>query len=132
MFSKPLVAILLLIGSNIFMTYAWYYHVKQKQWPLLTAILASWAIAGLEYCMQVPANRMGHVNFGGPFSAPQLKIIQEGITLTVFAVFSITVLNERIKMTDLIAFGLIFGGVAVSTLGPTLMPWLNGAAEAAK
>ena len=127
MLPKWLLAVLLLIGSNVFMTYAWYYHVKAKQWPLFTAIGVSWIIAGFEYCLQVPANRIGHANFGGPFTAPQLKIIQEGITLTVFAVFSLMVLNEKLKNTDVIAFVLIFGGVAVATLGPTLLPWINGA-----
>ena len=103
-----LLPIALLVGSNIFMTYAWYYHVKQKSWPLLTAILISWLIAGVEYCLQVPANRLGHVSFGGPFTAPQLKVMQEAITLTVFAVFSLAVLNERLRTTDILAFVLIF------------------------
>jgi uncharacterized protein len=128
MVPRWILAVLLLIGANVFMTYAWYYHIKQRQWALWTAILVSWLIAGIEYCMQVPANRLGHVSFGGPFSAPQLKIIQEAITLLVFVLFSATVLNERLKVTDVIAFVLIFAGVAFSTLGPTLLPWLNGAA----
>jgi uncharacterized protein (DUF486 family) len=127
MIPKWLAAVLLLVGSNVFMTYAWYYHVKAKTWPLLTAIVVSWLIAGVEYCLQVPANRIGHVNFGGPFTAPQLKVIQEAVTLTVFAVFSLAVLQERPRGTDIAAFVLIFAGVVVSTMGPTLMPWLNGA-----
>jgi uncharacterized protein (DUF486 family) len=127
MIPKWLIAVLLLVGSNVFMTYAWYYHVKAKTWPLVTAIVVSWLIAGVEYCLQVPANRMGHVNFGGPFTAPQLKIIQEAITLVVFAVFSLAVLHERLRTTDIVAFVLIFAGVLVSTMGPAWMPWLNGA-----
>ncbi len=108
--------VLLLIGSNVFMTFAWYYHLK-KDWTVMVAIAASWAIALFEYCLQVPANRIGHVSHGGPFTAAQLKIMQEGITLTVFAVFSIVVLGEKLRWTDTVAFGLIFAGVAVGMLG---------------
>ena len=111
-----LTTVLLLAASNVFMTFAWYYHLK-KPWPLAAAILASWGIALLEYCLQVPANRVGHIYHGGPFTAPQLKIIQEGITLTVFAVFSIAVLHERLRWTDVVSFALIFAGVAVGMLG---------------
>lgn len=109
--------VLLLIGSNVFMTFAWYYHLKKHGWTIAVAIAASWGIALFEYCMQVPANRMGHVSNGGPFTAPQLKILQEGITLTVFAVFSILVLHEKLRWTDVASFGLIFAGVAVGMLG---------------
>lgn len=112
-----LTTVLLLIGSNIFMTFAWYYHLKKESWTLLAAIGASWGIALFEYCLQVPANRVGHVSQGGPFTAPQLKIIQEGITLTVFAVFSIFVLHEKLRWTDMASFALIFAGVAVGMLG---------------
>jgi uncharacterized protein len=110
----------LLILSNVFMTFAWYYHVKQKAWPLLTAIGISWLIALPEYCLQVPANRMGHIEHGGAFSLPQLKVIQEAITLGVFLVFTIVVANEKPRGTDLAAFGLIFAAVAVSMWGRTL------------
>ena len=109
--------ILLLIGSNSFMTFAWYYHVKQKAWPLLVVIGVSWLIALPEYCLQVPANRAGHVAFGGPMSAPQLKVIQEAITLVVFSVFTILILKEKPRWNDALAFGLVFAGVAVSVLG---------------
>src|SRR5215468_5510960 len=95
--------VLLLIGSNSFMTFAWYYHVKRKAWPLLMAIGVSWLIALPEYCLQVPANRAGHVDHGGPFTLPQLKIIQEAVTLGVFTVFTVFVANERPRMNDLIA-----------------------------
>jgi uncharacterized protein len=109
--------VILLLLSNVFMTFAWYFHLKQKSWTIITAIAISWLIALPEYILQVPANRMGHVSQGGPFTAPQLKIIQEGITLTVFAVFSLIVLKERLRWTDIAAFVLIFSGVAVAMLG---------------
>jgi uncharacterized protein len=110
--------VLLLILSNIFMTFAWYYHLSKKEaWPLLLAISLSWMIALPEYMLQVPANRLGHHNFGGPFSAPQLKVIQEAITLAVFIIFTILVLKERPRMQDGIAFLLIFAAVAVAMSG---------------
>ena len=80
--------VILLLISNIFMTIAWYGHLKYKQWPLFTVIVISWLIAFFEYCFQVPANRIGH----GQFTAAQLKTIQEDILLTVFSVFSIVYL----------------------------------------
>lgn len=86
--------ILLLIGSNIFMTLAWYGHLKLQQqhisdnWPLIGVIAFSWAIAFFEYCMMVPANRLGFVGNGGPFSLVQLKVIQEVISLIIFAVIA--------------------------------------------
>ncbi|GMV26273.1 MAG: membrane protein [Phycisphaerae bacterium] len=110
-------SILLLIASNAFMTTAWYYHLKQKSWSMLVAILVSWLIALPEYCLQVPANRVGHVSTGGPFTAPQLKVLQEAITLVVFAVFSVYVLKERLRPTDIIAFALVFAGVTVAMMG---------------
>jgi len=83
----------LLICSNIFMTIAWYGHLKYRNRPLILAIVASWMIAFLEYCFQVPANRIGY----GEFSAFQLKVIQEVITLSVFVVFAFLYLGERLK-----------------------------------
>lgn len=112
-----LTAVLLLVLSNVFMTFAWYYHVKQKAWPLLMAIGVSWLIALPEYILQVPANRVGHADHGGPFTLPQLKIIQEAITLLVFSVFTVLVAKEKLRTTDVIAFALIFAAVAVSMLG---------------
>lgn len=112
-----LLPVALLLLSNVFMTFAWYYHLKMKGWTPLIAIFASWGIAFFEYCLQVPANRMGHIDHGGPFTAPQLKIIQEGLTLSVFAVFSVYILKEHLRWTDILAFILIFAGVAVSMLG---------------
>jgi uncharacterized protein len=112
-----LITVLLLIASNAFMTYAWYYHVKQKTWPLLVAIGVSWLIALPEYILQVPANRYGHVDHGGTLTLPQLKVIQEAITLVVFTLFVIWVAKERLRGTDYVAFGLVFLAVAVSMWG---------------
>ncbi|MFN0132341.1 MAG: DMT family protein [Phycisphaerales bacterium] len=110
--------ILLLVGSNIFMTFAWYYHLNKRQaWPLLVAIGVSWLIALPEYCLQVPANRIGHVGGGGPFTAPQLKVLQEAITLVVFIAFSILVLREKPRLHDFAAFALILAAVVVSQVG---------------
>ncbi|MCA3004862.1 MAG: DMT family protein [bacterium] len=117
-----LTTIVLLTCSNIFMTFAWYYHLKFKTWSMLVAILASWGIAFFEYVLQVPANRIGHVSHGGPFTAPQLKIIQEGLTLTIFAGFSLLVLGERLRWTDWAAFALIMAGVTVGMLGKGSTP----------
>ena len=89
----PLVTIGLLLASNVFMTFAWYGHLKFKTAPLLVVIFASWGIAFFEYLLQVPANRIGH----GRFSAAELKTIQEVITLIVFAVFSSTAPPPRMS-----------------------------------
>jgi len=112
-----LLTVLLLVGSNVFMTFAWYYHLKKSAWSLAAAVLISWGVAFFEYCLQVPANRLGHIDHGGPFTAPQLKVLQEGIAMTVFAAFSLLVLNEKLRWTDVTAFALIFAGVAVGMLG---------------
>ena len=85
----------LLIGSNLFMTYAWYGHLKDlKGRPILLAIIVSWGVAFFEYCLQVPANRIGY-SF---FSLPQLKVMQEIITIGVFAVFSVVYMKQELKM----------------------------------
>ncbi|MGE4286641.1 MAG: DMT family protein [Phycisphaerae bacterium] len=102
-----MLTIILLIISNIFMTFAWYGHLKFKSAPLLTVILVSWGIALFEYCFQVPANRIGH----GQFNAAQLKTIQEVITLVVFSVFSIVYLKEEFRWNYLIGFAMIIGAV---------------------
>ncbi len=109
--------VLLLAASNAFMTFAWYYHLKHKGWPLLAAIGISWLIALPEYLLQVPANRYGHISAGGPFTAPQLKILQEAITLTIFGFFSWLVLKEKLQWTDYVAFALILAGAAVGLSG---------------
>ena len=99
--------VLLLLASNVFMTFAWYGHLKFKTVPLWKAVLVSWLIAFLEYCFQVPANRIGY----GQFTASQLKIIQEVITLVVFAVFSIFYLGENLRWNTLASFVCILGAV---------------------
>lgn len=102
----PVITIGLLLLSNIFMTFAWYGHLKFKTAPLLIVILISWGIALFEYCFQVPANRIGH----GYFNAAELKTIQEVITLSVFAVFSIWYLGEPINWNHLVGFAFIAAG----------------------
>ena len=114
--ARVLTTVGLLFGSNLFMTWAWYGHLR-KSWGILAAIAISWLIALPEYMLQVPANRLGHAGFGGPFTAPQLKVIQEAITLAVFTVFTIAVLKERPRVHDAVAFALIFAAVVVSMLG---------------
>jgi len=96
--------IVLLTISNIFMTFAWYGHLKHKDRALWAMVVASWLIAFLEYCFQVPANRIGH-NAG--YSAAELKTIQEIITLVVFAVFSVTFLQEKLQWNHIVGFTLI-------------------------
>lgn len=97
----------LLTVSNVFMTFAWYGHLKFKDVTLWKVVLISWGIAFFEYCFQVPANRIGH----GTYSAPQLKIMQEVITLLVFGLFSVFYLREELKWNYLVAFALILGAV---------------------
>ncbi len=95
--------ILLLLCSNLFMTIAWYGHLRFREVTLWQVILVSWLIALPEYCFQVPANRIGH----GTFTAPQLKAIQEILTLVVFAVFSAAYLGEPLRWNHVVGFGLI-------------------------
>ncbi len=99
--------IILLIISNVFMTFAWYGHLKFKSAPLLAVIFASWGLALFEYIFQVPANRLGSQYY----STAQLKIIQEVITLTVFSIFSITFLKEKFSVNYIYAFLCILGAV---------------------
>lgn len=104
---SPYIApILLLIASNVFMTFAWYGHLKFKSTPLLIVIVASWGVAFIEYCLAVPANRIGHA----VYSAAQLKTIQEAITLIVFAVFSVVYLKEQFTWNTAVGFALIAAG----------------------
>lgn len=105
-FSVPLVTIILLLISNIFMTFAWYGHLKFKSAPLYIAIAISWGIAIFEYCFQVPANRIGY----GYFSGAELKTIQEVITLLVFAGFSVLYLGEPLQWNHIFGFTLIAAG----------------------
>ena len=104
--------IVLLCGSNLFMTFAWHGHLKFKSKPLALAILASWGIAFFEYVLQVPANRWGN-SF---YSATQLKIIQEVITLIVFSGFAVLYLGERIRWNHVAAFACILAAVAFTFL----------------
>jgi uncharacterized protein len=108
---KPLLTIVLLILSNTFMTFAWYGHLKFKdmRWSenlgLASIILISWGIALFEYILQVPANRIGFRDYGGPFTLVQLKVIQEVITLVVFVIFSLVFFkNESFRLNHLIGF----------------------------
>ena len=95
--------IILLTISNIFMTFAWYGHLKFRNTPLWKVVIASWGIAFFEYCFQVPANRFGSYEF----TSAQLKTIQEVITLTVFTVFSITYLGDRFRWNYGVGFAFI-------------------------
>lgn len=98
--------IVLLITSNIFMTFAWYYHLKQEGWPLWKAVVLSWLIAFIEYCFAVPANRIG--NAAG-YSLFQLKIIQEVITLVVFGFFAVLVMKQEFHWKYLVSFVFLVG-----------------------
>ena len=100
---------LLLIASNVLMTFAWYGHLRAPHWPLWLAILVSWGIALLEYCLAVPANRIGVT--AGVFTAQQLKVMQEAITLVVFAVFSVTFLGETLRWNFLAAGACLVAAV---------------------
>lgn len=104
--SPHIAPILLLIASNVFMTLAWYGHLKFKSAPLLIVIVAAWGIAFIEYCLAVPANRIGH----SVYSAAQLKTMQEVITLIVFAIFSVVYLKEQLSWNIAIGFALIAAG----------------------
>src|SRR5271154_1497706 len=102
-----MLTVVLLILSNVFMTLAWYGHLKHKGSPLWLAIVASWGIAFFEYCFQVPANRFGY----GQFTGYQLKIIQEIITVTVFVVFAWFYLGERLRLNYILAFLFLVAAV---------------------
>ena len=104
-----MLTILLLAVSNIFMTFAWYGHLRYRDKPLLLAIVASWLIAFFEYCFQVPANRIGY----GRFNGAELKTIQEVITLAVFSVFSVLYLKEPFRWNYAVGFSLIVVAVFV-------------------
>lgn len=128
---KALSTIVLLFAANVFMTIAWYGHLKfaadkaakaaqaaagatenTSPAPLIVVIAVSWGIAFFEYCLQIPANRIGFAGSGGPFSLFQLKIIQEVLSLTVFVVFALTVFRtETLRTNHLISFALLIGAV---------------------
>lgn len=114
---KALMTVGLLVCSNIFMTLAWYGHLKMAElkWfqhlPLIAVIAISWGIAFFEYCLQVPANRMGFVGNDGPFSLMQLKVIQEVITLTVFILFSMAAFHTPLRWNHIVAAMLLIAAV---------------------
>jgi uncharacterized protein len=108
-----MLTVLLLIISNAFMTFAWYGHLKYRSTPIVTVVLVSWLIALGEYCFQVPANRIGY----GPFAGYQLKIIQEAITLVVFAIFAYLYLGEPMRWNYAASFACLFGAVAFAFWG---------------
>ena len=101
--SRYLVPIIFLIISNVFMTFAWYWHLKFRSNPLFAVILISWGLAFFEYCFQVPANRFGY----DIFNAAQLKTIQEVITLIIFMIFSVLYLKEQLRWNYLVGFAFI-------------------------
>lgn len=111
---QSVMPIVLLIGSNVFMTIAWYGHLKFPHAALWVVVMASWAIALVEYWLAVPANRIGY----GTYTAAELKTIQEVISLTVFAGFAVFVLGERLTWNHAVGFGLIFLGAFFIFRGP--------------
>jgi uncharacterized protein (DUF486 family) len=114
MLSPRVLPILLLLASNVFMTFAWYGHLKFKASPLWIAVIASWGIAFFEYWLAVPANRIGSAAYNGA----ELKTMQEVITLGVFILFSIFYLGEKPTLNHLLGFALIAAGAAVVFKGP--------------
>ncbi|HEX2842231.1 DMT family protein [Hyphomicrobium sp.] len=104
----------MLFASNVFMTFAWYGHLKYKTSPLLIAIIVSWGIAFFEYCLAVPANRIGSATY----TTAELKTIQEVITLTVFAGFSVLYLKEPLTINHLVGFAFICAGAYFIFKGP--------------
>ncbi|TAL28876.1 DMT family protein [Phenylobacterium sp.] len=112
--STAILPILMLVASNVFMTFAWYGHLKVEKGPLWIIVLASWGIAFFEYWLAVPANRIGRA----VYSPAELKTMQEIITLGVFAVFSVTYLGERLTANHLIGFGFIALGAFFVFKGP--------------
>ncbi len=111
-YARPVRTVLLLLASNLFMTAAWYGHLKFRDVPLWKAVLVSWGIAFFEYCLQVPANRWGY----GRFSGYQLKVIQEAVTLLVFVGFALFWLKEPPRWNFVVAFALIFCAVVFAFL----------------
>lgn len=109
-----LLPILMLVASNVFMTLAWYGHLRFKEAPLLTVILVAWGIAFVEYCLAVPANRWG----SAVYTTAQLKTMQEVITLVVFAGFSVLYLKEAITVNHMVGFALIAAGAFFVFRGP--------------
>lgn len=121
---KGLITVLLLVVSNVFMTFAWYGNLKLQEmristdWPLILIILASWGLAFFEYSIMIPANRIGSQITGGPFSLMQLKIIQEALSLLVFTVIvNFLFKNEPIRWNHFVSFGFIILAVLFAFIG---------------
>ena len=114
MVTAKVLPIVLLLASNVFMTFAWYGHLKFTDRPLWVVVIVSWMIAFVEYCLAVPANRIGHAVFSGA----ELKTIQEVITLLVFAVFSVGYLREALTWNHAVGFALIALGAFFVFKGP--------------
>lgn len=112
--SPTIAPILMLIASNVFMTFAWYGHLKHKDAALWIVVLVSWGIAFFEYCLAVPANRIG----SAAYSTAELKTIQEVITLTVFAGFSVWFLKEPLTINHVVGFAFIIAGAYFIFKGP--------------
>jgi uncharacterized protein len=112
--SARLLPVALLLASNVFMTFAWYGHLRFGDRPLWLVVIASWGIAFFEYCLAVPANRIGHA----AYSAAELKTMQEVITLIVFAFFSVFYLKEALTLNHLVGFALIAAGAFFVFKGP--------------
>jgi uncharacterized protein (DUF486 family) len=115
---RAIYTVLLLCVSNVFMTFAWYGHLKLQEmkvsngWPLILVILVSWGLAFFEYCAQVPANRIGYEGSGGPFNIIQLKVIQEVISLTVFTlIVALLFKGQSLQWNHFVAFGLLVAAV---------------------
>ena len=115
---KGLLTVLMLVVSNIFMTFAWYGQFKLQvmkittDWPLILIILLSWGVALFEYSFMIPANRMGFIENGGPYNLVQLKVIQEAVSLTVFTLFVILVFRgQHLQWNHFVSFGLIIAAV---------------------
>lgn len=107
--SPRIAPVLLLLASNVFMTFAWYWHLKFSKLTMPQAILTGWGIALFEYCLAVPANRIGY----GAYSAAQLKTIQEIVTLVIFSFFAVFVLGEMLTWRHIVGFMLIAAGAAL-------------------
>lgn len=116
--SPYLSSVALLLVANVFMYFAWYGHLKlqttgiSSSWPLILVVLFSWGIALMEYCFQVPANRIGYEGNGGPYSLMQLKVMQEVITLLVFVIMSLIMFDGfTVKWNHIMAFFCLIGAV---------------------
>ena len=109
-----LLPVLMLAGSNVFMTFAWYGHLKVEHRPLWLLVVVSWGIAFFEYCLAVPANRIGRA----VYSPMELKTLQEVITLVVFAIFAVTYLGQKLTWNHAVGFGLIASGAFFVFRGP--------------